>query len=321
MIRLAIAFALLWLVLPGRAMAQSCSFSMGTVAFGNVDVTSGSAAGTTATFAGSCNGERRRFLLVCAHLGPGSGGAASNGNPRTLLAGASNLLNYNLFLDANYAQPWGSLLHGWAGSQPMRISTQIGTNGRLNLQMTVYGRVPGGQSTAAVGAYASNFSGAMLRIRYGYIATAETTCDSLTAFIETTASFTAQAQVVPRCTVSAATLDFGATSALQSARDGASAVSVVCTRNAPYAIGLGGGLSNSTDPARRRMTRGTSSIVYGLYRDSARVQPWGATTGTNTTAGTGTGATQSFPIFGRVPAQPTPPLGAYSDTVSVTITY
>jgi spore coat protein U-like protein len=294
---------------------------MSTVAFGNVDVTSGSAVVTSTTFGGSCNGNRRELLLICAHLGPGSGGTASNGNPRTLLAGASDLLNYNLFLDPNYAQPWGSLLHGWAGSQPMRISTQIGSNGRLNLQSQVYGRVPGGQSAAAVGAYASTFSGAMLRIRYGYIPNAETTCDSLTGFIETTASFTVQAQVVPRCTVSAATLDFGATSALQTARDGASAVSVVCTRNAPYAIGLGGGLSNSTDPARRRMTQGGNSIIYGLYRDVGRVQPWGATIGTNTTAGTGTGSTQSFPIFGRVPAQPTPALGAYSDTVSVTITY
>ena len=40
-----------------------------------------------------------------------------------------------------------------------------------------------------------------------------------------------------------------------------------------------------------------------------------------TLGGTGTAATQSIPVYGRVPAQATPPPGTYSDTVVATVTY
>jgi spore coat protein U-like protein len=63
------------------------------------------------------------------------------------------------------------------------------------------------------------------------------------------------------------------------------------------------------------------NVLYGLYQDSARTQPWGNTVGTNTTSGTGTGTAQTQTVYGRVAAQATPAPGSYSDSVVVTVGY
>lgn len=65
-----------------------------------------------------------------------------------------------------------------------------------------------------------------------------------------------------------------------------------------------------------------AAVVYGLYKDAGRSQPWGdgATPG-STVAGTGTGAAKGYTVYGRVPPQTTPTPGTYSDTVVVTVTY
>lgn len=68
------------------------------------------------------------------------------------------------------------------------------------------------------------------------------------------------------------------------------------------------------------MTGGGATVNYALYRDAGFTQNWGNTTGTDTTAGTGSGAVQTVTVYGQVPAQTTP-AAAYADTVAVTITY
>lgn len=77
-----------------------------------------------------------------------------------------------------------------------------------------------------------------------------------------------------------------------------------------------------TSPTNRRMTLGGAAVVYGLYKDAGRSQPWGdgATPG-STVAGTGTGAAKGYTVYGRVPPQTAPTPGTYSDTVVVTVTY
>lgn len=306
----------------GAAAAQSCTFTVNSVTLGPVDVTSAAATTSSTSFSANCDGVRRTRLVVCPHIGPGTGGASANGDPRTLASGA-NTLSFNLFQDAAYATIWGSLLHGWSSPGPPRIEVSLGSNGRGQASRTMFVRVPGGQNTAATGTYSSTFSGANVQVRFAYepTATSVTPCSSLVGAGQGSASFTVQTTVAASCTVSAAPIDFGAVGVIQQARDAIGNVSVVCTRNAPYTIGLDGGLTGATNPAQRRMRQGTSGITYGLYRDSARAQPWGNAAGSNTVSGTGTGATQGFPVFGRVPVQPTPPIGVYSDTVSVTITY
>ena len=88
-----------------------------------------------------------------------------------------------------------------------------------------------------------------------------------------------------------------------------------------YSAALNGGNSAATDPTKRKMSKASETITYGLYRDSARSLPWGSTAGTDTVSGTGTGSNQLFTVYGRVAAQTTPSPGLYTDSVILTLTY
>ncbi len=69
------------------------------------------------------------------------------------------------------------------------------------------------------------------------------------------------------------------------------------------------------------MTLGEEEVTYQLYRDRNRIEPWGSNTNTDTVAGTGSGSSQAFTVYGRVPRQTTPPPGTYTDTIVVTVTF
>jgi len=62
-------------------------------------------------------------------------------------------------------------------------------------------------------------------------------------------------------------------------------------------------------------------IDYELHRDAARSLPWGLAGSGQSQSAIGSGTEQTFAVFGRVPVQPTPPAGSYSDTVVVVVTY
>lgn len=123
------------------------------------------------------------------------------------------------------------------------------------------------------------------------------------------------------CSVSATALNFGTASVL-SAQIGATAdVNVVCTDETAYTIGLDLG-GNSLSGQRRMIGPAAETVMYDLYRDSGHATPWGNTIGTNTVAGTGTGNTQLYIVYGLIPApQPSPDPGGYADLVNVTVTY
>lgn len=123
------------------------------------------------------------------------------------------------------------------------------------------------------------------------------------------------------CEISTAptTLDFGTHGVLSANVDSTSTISVTCTTAAAYNIGLNGGTSGVVNA--RTMLNGTDSVGYQLYQEATRTSVWGDTVGTDTLASTGTGTEQQFTVFGRVPAQSTPPAATYNDTVTVTVTY
>jgi spore coat protein U-like protein len=69
------------------------------------------------------------------------------------------------------------------------------------------------------------------------------------------------------------------------------------------------------------MTAGGATVGYALYSNAGRTTNWGNTVGTDTVSGTGNGTGQALTVYGRVPPQSTPAPGAYSDTITVTVTY
>jgi len=132
------------------------------------------------------------------------------------------------------------------------------------------------------------------------------------------------ATVTANCTVSANPVAFGSVDTLSASPvDGTGSVSVTCTNGTGWtaAADVGGGSGASF--ATRRMTFSGNTLNYTLYRDAGRSQVWGDGTGaTFTVANTGSGAAQSFTVYGRIPgSQSSAPAGGYNDTVNVTITY
>ena len=138
----------------------------------------------------------------------------------------------------------------------------------------------------------------------------------------TTSTFTVQATIIASCTInSASTLNFGSQGVLIANVDNTSTLQVQCTNTTPYNIGLNAGTGTGATVAVRKLTSGANTINYSLYSDSARSTVWGNTVGTDTVAATGSGASQSYTVYGRVTAQTTPAPATYTDTITVTVTY
>ncbi len=296
------------------AHAQSCSFSITNVAYGTVDVTANAAVDTTATLTVTCSSLASVALRVCVNLDAGGGGA-SNASNRFMKSG-SNTLTYGLFSDAARTTPWGSNFWGGGGAGPVLVDFPLFI-GSSTMTRTVYGRIYSGQQTVPAGSYLSAFSSTDAKIQYGLLSLVS--CNLLTS--TNTTSFNVTATVPTTCSVATNDLDFGMAGTLAANIDASTTVSPSCTSGAAYHVGLNGGLSGATDPTRRKMTKAAESVLYGLYRDAARSLPFGDVIGSNTVSGVGSGLAQSVPVFGRIPPQPTPSPGGYSDTIIVTLTY
>ena len=138
----------------------------------------------------------------------------------------------------------------------------------------------------------------------------------------TTATFPVQLTITSSCTInSASTLNFGSQGVLAAPVDQTSTIQVQCTNTTPYNIGLDAGAATGATVTTRKMTNGGATVGYALYSDAGRTTNWGNTVGTDTVSGAGSGVSQSYSVYGQVPAQSTPAAGAYTDTITVTVTY
>lgn len=114
-------------------------------------------------------------------------------------------------------------------------------------------------------------------------------------------------------TTSIADLDFGSRTFADTNIDTSTNITVKCTTDAAYDVGLTG---------TGNMTDGTHNVAYAMYSNAGRTTIWGDTASTNTVAATGNGSDQTHTVYGRVASIPsTAVAGAYSDTVTVTVTY
>jgi spore coat protein U-like protein len=137
------------------------------------------------------------------------------------------------------------------------------------------------------------------------------------------ASFTVTATVLASCIVSSAgSLGFGNyTASSATPTDAQTSIDVTCSNGLGYTIALDGG--GTSDPAARAMSDGTDDLTYTLCTDNSYGTIWGdGTSGTSTQSGTGSGAAQNYPIYGRIPVGQYVGAGAgYTDTINVTVTY
>ena len=143
---------------------------------------------------------------------------------------------------------------------------------------------------------------------------------------------TVQATVTANCTVDTATLNFGNYDPLvtHAATDlaVAQALTLKCTKGtAATSIDLDPGANNSSG---RRMKTGASDYLnYELYKESSHTNVWktGATNGVVPATSTSKNSPLKFSdnsalqVFGLIPQNQDITIGAYSDTVQITINF
>ncbi len=128
------------------------------------------------------------------------------------------------------------------------------------------------------------------------------------------------ATVQALCQNTASALAFGTYTGVQAVATGT--ITVTCTNTTPYNVGLNAGTSSGATVAARKMTGPAGALLaYILTSDAGYATNWGSTVGTDTVAGTGNGAAQVLTIYGREAAGQFLAPGAYTDTITATVTY
>ena len=137
-------------------------------------------------------------------------------------------------------------------------------------------------------------------------------------------NLTVNATVAENCTVNSPTLNFGSSvNVLGANTDATATINVTCTVGTAFFVGLGNG--NDFSGGNRRMEHGTPPgdvLTYELDRNSNRDERFGDTDDTTDRMGeTGQGSiADAITVYGRIPSgQTTATVGAYSDTVAITV--
>ncbi|HEY0506119.1 MAG TPA: spore coat protein U domain-containing protein [Lysobacter sp.] len=293
--------------------AQTCTFSMSNVDFGNVDAFATEAVDLLAQATFTCTGASTPYIHACASIG----------STRLMTGPGSVKLSYDLYIDSARTRPWGSL---WEATANNVLTAEIPiASGSGSVTVPVYVRIFGGQSQLSAGAYSQGFLGAgytgynVIGYTSGTPPTCTTSSGPQNAF-----SFTTRATVISNCTVSATNIDFGQQGVIRAATTSTGVVTTTCTKGANYTIALNAGSGAGATFAERRMTRsgGSETLGYALYRDSGRTQVWGdGSGGSGTVSGSGSGAAQTATVYATLPMQTSPPPGSYADTITVTVTF
>lgn len=116
---------------------NSCVVTANNLAFGTVNVISGADVDATSTIDVTCtNG-------ATYEVGLDGGGAADVAN-RAMSDGGTGTLNYSLYSDTGRTTNWGNTTG---------VDVVAGTGSGSAQTLTVYGRIPQGQTTVAAGSY------------------------------------------------------------------------------------------------------------------------------------------------------------------------
>ncbi len=277
--------ALLLLAYNARPAAASCSVSASGVAFGNYTATN--IVNITGTVSVTCTSGTAYHVGLNAGLATGA--TITN---RSMTGPASALLGYKLFSDSGRTANWGN-------TSGTGYVSGTGTGSAQTL--TIYAQIPASEFVAP-GSYT------------------DTVTINVTGGATATTTFSVTSTVLSACTISANALNFGTYSGVLI--NSTSSVSVTCTKTTAYNVGLSAGLATGATVTNRSMTGPSSALLgYKLFSNSGYTTNWGNTVGTDTLAGTGSGALQALSVYGQVPAGQYVRPGSYTDTITATVTY
>lgn len=140
-----------------------------------------------------------------------------------------------------------------------------------------------------------------------------------------TQNMAVSATISASCGLAVNPLAFGSLASTAADTDAATTITVTCSTDSPYNVGMDYG-ANAGGGFQRRMAAGANQLNYEVYIDAGRtaafgpVSTYGALDNYNSPA-TGNDIARIIDIYGRIPAQSTPPSGAYTDTLAVTLNY
>jgi spore coat protein U domain-containing protein, fimbrial subunit CupE1/2/3/6 len=268
---------LIWTLWTGSAAAQSCTFTIADMDWGDIDLGLDVNFDLTGTMAVNCTGTASTNIRHCLNIGSGPRGVNGDGSIRYMLDGATQL-QYNLYKTSFRNSIWGSVYWGLSPTPPGVFIT-LNSSGTASQTRTIYGRIFFGQTALTLGIYSSSFSGNDARFDYGYSGVF-TSCTGTPTF-SVNAPFNVSARHTGSCTVSATTLDFGTQRVLDNDVDATNTVTVTCTNGACYSVGLNEGTTSGGTTTTRKMEGQTSSatIDYQMFQDAARTTNWGNASG------------------------------------------
>jgi spore coat protein U-like protein len=277
---------------PAARAATTCTLQSASIAFGNYS--SSQTLNAVGSISISCNAAATVAVRISA-------GASGTFSPRRMI-GFGGILNCNLYTSSAYTAIWGDTTSGTG-----QVIGTLAAAGTLNFP--VYGMIPSGQTGAGTGTYLD-----ILSVTFAW--------DSTLSNFVGSGSMYPTANVTTSCTISAGTMAFGSfgLALATTSRSQTTTLSYTCSSGASARITLDQGQNGSGTLAApaRQMKSGNGSLGYQLYSDSGMTTVWD---GVNGVSITGTGSAQTSTVYGKVPAQPVPPAGTYTDTVVVTITF
>ena len=297
--------------------SANCTITGGTLAFGSINVLTGASVNSTATIGISCKlGGGGKSAFVCLNL---DGGTITSSTNRALVNGSNKLL-LELYSNSNRTTVFGSSSSPTYGSGGLLVTMPtVAADGTTNANVTVYGSVLASQQSIPSGTSGTLYSNDFTQTATSWSDKNPATCGSGGGSTTNSYSLLANATVTPQCSVNSPnTLNFGSVVSLGAAIDAQTTLSVSCSNQLPYTVGLSS--ASGSIPTGLQMTYGTNKLTYAVYQDSARTMGWGNVSG-QWVAGTGTASSQSLTVYGRLPIQTLPPAGTYTDTISVTVTY
>lgn len=120
------------------------------------------------------------------------------------------------------------------------------------------------------------------------------------------------------CTLQVLGVNFGNYD-FQSSQDleGFGHITVTCDASTSYSITLGPGTGSY---ATRLMHNGSHQLAYNLYTDVIHSTVWGDGSEGSMPVG-GSGTTADYTVYGLVPSGQNPYVGAYTDTVTVLVSF
>lgn len=312
---------LLWMSVlqPLNALALSCWMTSGaSINFGTL--TAGEAATTNTKVKFSCQADygTTQYINVCL--------SSVESSPFKMMStgdeeGKQYALLFRIFNAFEHAQELNDPASGNLMQQTLVAASNATVSGSFPLLATI----PAGQSQLPARSY---FKYNMdLRISWRSAASQEAlqSCSDGSADGEQTQGASrAEATLNDGCFIQRVTpLNFGTLSSTstRSATRSTATLSARCPAGTAFALGMSSG-THASGTQRQVCNSEGQCLRYGLWQDAAATRRWGdRSSGDALNVSNTDGGTQSYTIYGEVPAQPLTGTGEFIDDVIVTLTY